>query len=201
MKGSVVFAAILSACAVSGGERAASVEQSARDPWALPQYEDAVGRRCPSGGRRCPSGVDVPECGSAPAASELSAIDRGLLVKLGQPVTVVAKPTYYEVICTLVNCDCCNRCRGPIVLCGNDARCEYSIEIGSCDGNQSLTCCSIASEDRPLVARGVLRKQPAANPIVDEDGTKEAADESDARATFELEQPQYCYLVTTEKTE
>lgn len=175
--------AAASACAASKSEPAARVEPAKRDPWAL-EADDEVQARCPPNGRRCSSGRPVPNCASAPAASELSAIDGELIAKVGQRVTVVAKPRAFGVICTLEGCDCCNRCWGPVGLCGDGGLCNLSIEIGSCDGDQRLTCCDVALEERPLVARGILRPIP----------TDEVEGPSADEARFILEQPEYCYL-------
>jgi len=206
-----VLVAILGACASAGSERPARVERTAAtDPWALRGSEDAPGSSCTPGGRRCPKGRVVPTCTSRPAPSELSSIDRGLVEKVGQRVTVVARPNGMGVICTLLGCDCCNRCSGDALLCGkvkirNEGgrvaadlalveSCDYAISIGSCDGNESLTCCSIQLEDRPLVARGVLR-QRTEQMVLDEDGNPIESNQAPAETgTFELEHAEYCYL-------
>ena len=109
-----VFFVLFAGCATGGGDRGAPVERRPReDPWALPNFADAAGNRCSREGRRCPRGEVVPDCTATPAASELSAIGPALLAKIGERVTIAAKPTL-GVVCTLEGCDCCNRCSGPI---------------------------------------------------------------------------------------
>jgi hypothetical protein len=182
-RGSLAFVVVVSACAASSSQRTTRGERTKADPWSVPQYEDAAGRRCAPDGRRCPTGIEVPTCPSAPVAARVSSIDRGLLAKVGQQITVVAKPSAFGIVCTLEACDCCNRCLGPLLLCNEDTSCSTSIAIGVCDGDQSLTCCDIAFQDRKLVASGVLRLVPA-DVTLDVDGA----------AAFELEQARFCYL-------
>ncbi len=185
-----VFLALVVGCATSSTTTPHGVEPRARDPWALPTGDEGA-RRCPLGEQRCERGVAVPQCGSALAASEVTPIGSELADKVGERVTVVARPNWIGIMCTLVNCACCNSCSGPLALCGG-AGCEHAILIGSCAGDPRLICCSIALEDRPLVATGVLRALELEPPI---DGSEEPEDEAfEAPTRFALEQPEYCYL-------
>jgi hypothetical protein len=187
-------ASLTSACATPSTTNPAGVEPQATDPWAL-RVSGEVEQHCPRGERRCRRGVVVPECKSRPAPSEVTRIGRELSDKLGQRVTVIAKPSALGFVCTLEGCACCNVCSGPLGLCDDGGRCNHSVAIGSCGGDQRLICCDMTLEDRPLVAKGVLRV------VAEGDAVFYGSDEPEAETgaakeptRFELDQAEYCYL-------